>query len=37
MLLNAKKGKLYSVGKNGKDDDGDPKLDVTVSIAPQSP
>ncbi|HET8580388.1 MAG TPA: hypothetical protein VFL31_05255, partial [Nitrospiraceae bacterium] len=37
MLLNAKKGKLYSVGRNGKDDDGNPKLDVTVSIAPLSP
>ena len=37
MLLNAKKGKLYSIGRNGKDDDGDPKLDVTVSIVQLSP
>jgi len=37
MLLNAKQGKLYSIGRNGKDDDGDPKLDVTVSIVHQSP
>jgi hypothetical protein len=37
MLFNVNRRKLYSVGKNGKDDDGDPKLDVTVSIVHQSP
>ena len=37
MLFDAAKRKLYSVGKNGKDDDADPKLDVTVSIVPLSP
>ena len=37
MLFNVDRRKLYSVGKNGVDDDGDPKLDVTVSIVHQSP
>lgn len=37
MLLNSKKTKLYSIGRNGKDDDGDPKLDVAVSFVPLSP
>lgn len=32
MLLSAKKNLLYSVGKDGQDDDGDPRLDVTVLI-----
>lgn len=32
MLLSAKQNLLYSVGKDGKDDDGDSRLDVTVLI-----
>ncbi len=32
MLLSTKKNLLYSVGKDGKDDDGDPRLDVAVLI-----
>ncbi len=30
LLLNTSRGLIYSVGKNRKDDDGDPKLDVSV-------
>jgi len=37
MLFNVDRRKLYSIGRNGKDDDGDPYLDVAVSILPQSP
>ncbi len=37
MLLSTKKNLLYSVGKNGKDDDGDPRLDVTVLLPPVAP
>lgn len=37
MLLSAKKNLLYSVGKDGKDDDGDPGLDVTVLIPHSAP
>ena len=32
MLVNMKKGVLYSVGHDGKDQDGDPELDVVVEI-----
>ena len=32
MLVNMKKGVLYSVGHDGKDQDGDPKLDVVAEI-----
>ena len=32
MLVNMKKGVLYSVGHDGKDQDGDPGLDVVVEI-----
>ena len=32
MLVNLKKGVLYSVGHDGKDQDGDPELDVVVEI-----
>jgi hypothetical protein len=32
MLWNAAKGRLYSVGRDGRDDDGDPKLDVGVTV-----
>ena len=32
MLWNAAKGRLYSVGRDGKDDNGDPKLDVGVTV-----
>lgn len=32
MLWNAAKGRLYSVGRDGKDDDGDPKRDVGVTV-----
>jgi hypothetical protein len=32
MLWNAAKRRLYSVGRDGKDDDGDPKLDVGVTV-----
>ncbi|MGH7166939.1 MAG: hypothetical protein ACREII_00255, partial [Nitrospiraceae bacterium] len=32
MLWNAAKGRLYSVGRDGKDDEGDPKLDVGVTV-----
>ena len=31
MLLNPTRGAIYSVGKNRRDDDGDPKLDVTIA------
>ncbi len=34
MLINSKMGVMYSVGRDGKDQDGDPKFDVTVSIPP---
>ncbi len=30
MLLNTSRGLIYSMGRNRKDDDGDPKLDVSV-------
>ena len=32
MLVNMKKGVLYSVGHDGKDQDADPQLDVVVDI-----
>jgi hypothetical protein len=32
MLVNMKKGVFYSVGHDGKDQDGDPELDVVVEI-----
>lgn len=32
MLVNQKKGLLYSVGHDGKDQDADPKVDVVVEI-----
>ncbi|MBK9308664.1 MAG: hypothetical protein IPM58_16645 [Nitrospira sp.] len=32
MLVNMKKAVLYSVGHDGKDQDGDPELDVAVEI-----
>lgn len=32
MLFNGEKTKLYSVGMDGKDDDGDPETDVTVPL-----
>lgn len=32
MLVNMKKGVLYSVGHDGKDQDGNPQLDVVVEI-----
>jgi len=31
MLLNPARGAIYSVGKNRRDDDGDPKLDVSIA------
>jgi hypothetical protein len=31
MLLNPSRGVIYSIGKNLKDDDGDPKLDVSIA------
>lgn len=31
MLLNPSRGRIYSIGKNLKDDDGDPKLDVSIA------
>ncbi|HXF92773.1 MAG TPA: hypothetical protein VNK46_08445 [Nitrospiraceae bacterium] len=37
MLLSTKKNLLYSVGKDGKDDDGDPRLDVTVLLPRVAP
>ncbi len=37
MLLSTKKNLLYSVGKDRKDDDGDPRLDVTVLIPHVTP
>jgi hypothetical protein len=30
LLLNTSRGLIYSMGRNRKDDDGDPKLDVSV-------
>jgi hypothetical protein len=32
MLVNAKKGLMYSVGHDGKDQDGDPQTDVVAAI-----
>ena len=32
MLVNMKKGVFYSVGHDGKDQDGDPELDVVAEI-----
>jgi hypothetical protein len=32
MLVNLKKGVLYSVGHDGKDQDADPQADVVVAI-----
>lgn len=32
MLINLSRGRLYSVGMNGKDDDASPDLDVSVGI-----
>jgi hypothetical protein len=32
MLVNMKKGLLYSVGQDGKDQDADPQSDVVVEI-----
>ena len=34
MLVNASRGVLYSVGHDGKDQDGDPQQDVTVNVPP---
>jgi hypothetical protein len=34
MLVNSKKGVMYSVGRDGKDQDGDPNLDVVALIPP---
>lgn len=31
MLLNPARGVIYSIGHNHRDDDGDPKLDVTIA------
>jgi len=31
MLLNPARGAIYSIGKNRKDDDGDPRLDVSIA------
>ena len=31
MLLNPAREIIYSIGRNHKDDDGDPKLDVSVA------
>jgi hypothetical protein len=31
MLLNPARGFIYSIGRNHKDDDGDPKLDVSIA------
>jgi hypothetical protein len=31
MLLNPARGVIYSVGRNHRDDDGDPRLDVTIA------
>ena len=31
MLMNPARGVIYSIGKNRRDDDGDPKLDVAVA------
>lgn len=31
MLMNPARGVLYSIGKNRRDDDGDPKLDVAIA------
>ncbi len=36
MLINSKKGLIYSVGRDGKDQEGDPKFDIAVSILPSS-
>ena len=34
MLVNSKKGLMYSVGRDGKDQDGDPTHDVVAMIPP---
>ncbi|OGW69886.1 MAG: hypothetical protein A3A88_05740 [Nitrospirae bacterium RIFCSPLOWO2_01_FULL_62_17] len=31
MLMNPARGVIYSIGKNRRDDDGDPKLDVSIA------
>ncbi len=36
MLINSKKGLIYSAGRDGKDQEGDPKFDVAVSVPPFS-
>lgn len=37
MLMDGSKTILYSVGRDGQDNDGDPTLDVSVPLFPQSP
>lgn len=37
MLVNLKRGVMYSVGHDGKDQDADPQLDVVVSIPLNQP
>ena len=37
MVYNPSKSRLYSVGSDIKDDDGDPDLDVTVRLVPHGP
>jgi len=32
MLVNQERKRLYSVGRDRKDDNGDPRLDVSVPI-----
>jgi hypothetical protein len=34
MLVNSKKGLMYSVGRDGKDQEGDPTHDVVAIIPP---
>jgi len=34
MLVNSKKGLMYSVGRDGKDQEGDPAHDVVALIPP---
>jgi hypothetical protein len=36
MLVNQQKRLLYSVGRDGKDQEGDPRLDVVVGIPPSA-
>jgi hypothetical protein len=37
MLYNRKNGRIYSIGKDGRDDNGDGKLDIAMPLWPSEP